>query len=640
MNRKTNEMVLVQAALDLLPPDIQRALLDDGEFLRRWNIATTTNLTLGKNGPSFRRDQFYDGIRSAIRNQGVAIAVEDQNGDDWQIFAEPKGEGLAFSIRAGGTHLFLADHSALAEDLAVRIGSFERSAQAIFFDAETCQGWLQRLRQSSLSDEEFAELMADIEQTPVNAFRALRTSMEQVNVNVTALVPHERRYYDRLVGKLGQAKTVAEYVEAGVKPRMADMKGGKRLEGFQYALLMCSAGSIADCIQIDELDRGELVQAYQWLAEHGDPVSRVGAIEVALCHLDTYPELGPFVERMVEGILSDDPEVDGGSFALLCAMIVMVASELARKRTLGDAPPFYIRQAAIAHASLVIRAINEARVNPAPVTRWAQSMGAGQIYFLHGLIDLRREPRWLPDFVGADRLRFEFIGRIANATGRNEGKIQIDSLRALLIGPDSKLASAAKWPLPNFPGPMEGAIASGQPYPDDLLRDVKAALEADHLDATAFAGLVNAALLFDMQEWMADLAATALRRVRFSIKDADDENKTFSLISGLAILAAVTRGRDLADALRVLTRVMRRRKRLSGTPDEEMRIVMIAAASIEDIEDWARFAGEWLTEIAFETTDKDVARAFLPKLRLLVRIEPALARHCARADAGLDAFAH
>ena len=111
-------------------------------------------------------------------------------------------------------------------------------------------------------------------------------------------------------------------------------------------------------------------------------------------------------------------------------------------------------------------------------------------------------------------------------------------------------------------------------------------------------------------------------------------------MGGLAILVAVTRSGHLADALRVLTRVMRRRKRLNGDLDEELKIALITAASFEDPEEWARFAGEWLTEIAFETGDKNAARAFLPRLRRLVKLEPMLARHCATADAALDAFAH
>jgi hypothetical protein len=149
---------------------------------------------------------------------------------------------------------------------------------------------------------------------------------------------------------------------------------------------------------------------------------------------------------------------------------------------------------------------------------------------------------------------------------------------------------------------------------------------------------MNTALLFDLPAGQSGLAAAALRRVRYSIESTEGEESVFGLIGGLAIVAAVTRGTDLADAFRVLARIMRRRKRLTADPDDEMRIAMISAASHEGLEDWARFVGEWITEIAFEVTDKEAAQRFLPKLRRLMRLEPTLARHCASADAALASF--
>ena len=191
-----------------------------------------------------------------------------------------------------------------------------------------------------------------------------------------------------------------------------------------------------------------------------------------------------------------------------------------------------------------------------------------------------------------------------------------------------------------LPGPLEGEVIANQPsIPDQVMKDMTASLEADRLEPSSFAGIVNMALLYKVSASHAGLAATALRRVRYSIENADDEGSTFGLIGGLANLAAVTRATDLAETLRVLARVMRRRKRLNPDPDDELRIAMVAAASHEGLEDWARFAGEWITELAYEVVEKESAQSFLPKLRRLVQIEPALARHCAVADAALASIA-
>jgi hypothetical protein len=72
-------------------------------------------------------------------------------------------------------------------------------------------------------------------------------------------------------------------------------------------------------------------------------------------------------------------------------------------------------------------------------------------------------------------------------------------------------------------------------------------------------------------------------------------------------VATVTCGAELADELRILTRVMRRRGRLGADPDDELRVAMIAAASRPDLNEWAHFAGEWISEIAFEVADQQKA---------------------------------
>lgn len=154
-----------------------------------------------------------------------------------------------------------------------------------------------------------------------------------------------------------------------------------------------------------------------------------------------------------------------------------------------------------------------------------------------------------------------------------------------------------------------------------------------YLQADSFNILVNTALLFNLAEVDSDLAADALLKAKFSINNMEDPDKSFSLNSGLAIVAAVTRGTKLANTLRVLARVLRRREQFNFDPNNELRIAMIAAASFEHLDDWARFVGEWITEVAFEYENKGAGKLLLMELRRLIQIEPTLTKYCAAADA-------
>ena len=640
MTSNAMKHTFIIAALEFMSPRLRNSLLNDKEFEEQWGLPTIAGVTLGNDGPSFQRAQLYGAIREAIRVPGRVIGITDDNADSWQLTARSKSEGISFTLENTEKRFSIADHSGLADDHSVREAWFHRVAGESNLEQSEFRTWETRITNGPLTDEEFAELTSKLELTPVGNFRNLQSAMSRGSANLATLVPIEQRYYELLVGPLGSAVDTVSYINSGATPLIRRLEEWEPTLGLLFSLLMCSKGVVSESIQIDKLSPKHLLGTYEWLANRGDPISQIGAVEVALRDIERHRGLEPFIEQMIEGFIADDPESNGGCFSLLSAMIMLVASELSRRRILEDVPPFYRKQAAIAQASIIIRAMNGLQADPVPIVEWSRQGGFGHIFFLQGLVDLRAEPRWLPDFVSPFQLRAEFIGRVTNAMERCEGRIQSESLRRLVIGEKSRLATSVAWPFRMFPGPLEGEVLPELPtIPEDVLNEVAIDLEAERLEPNSFAGLVNLALLFKMPASHAGLAAKALRRVKYSIENADDEHTVFGLIGGLATVAAVTRGTDLSEELRVLVRVMRRRKRLIAAPDDEMRVAIMAAAAHEDVEDWARFFGEWMIELAFEVVEKESAQLFLPKLRRLVQIEPVLARHCAAADAALASVA-
>ena len=640
MTRVATIPMLVAAAFEFLPPGLRNSLLAEKQFVERWELPGIAGVTLGRDGPSFHRDQFYGVIREAMRRLGIEISITDDKSTVWWVSAQTAAEGLEIVVRNDENRLPLGDHSGLSEDQSVRRGWLDRVAREVNLDTDVFEMWKERMLSGPLDDREFAELSDELELTPVRSFRNLREGVSRGSIDLATLVQGTRRYYDLLVGSLGSSTEVASYIRDGAAPAIEKLQEWDTTLGFLYSLLMCSKGEISKEIQTNKLNSEELVRIYEWLTYQGDPISQLGAIEVALWKIGEHRELEPFVEQMVERFIDDDTEHSGGCFSLLSAMIVLVGSELSRRRVLEGVPPFYRKQAAIAQASLIIRAIYGSGVDSASVVEWSSTSGFGHGFFLQGLVDLRREPRWLPDFVDPFQMRAEFVGRMTNAVELCKERIESASLRSLVIGGESRLAMAVAWPFRRLPGPLEGRIGTALPeIQDGLLKEIAADLESEQLEPNSFAGLVNMAFLVKMPSSHADLAARALRRVKYSIQNAEDDHSVFGLIGGLATVAAVSRATDLAGELRVLVRVMRRKKRLNVEPEDEMRVAMVAAASHECLDDWARFAGEWLTEIVFEVVEEETAQRFLPKLARLVRAEPALARHCAAAEAALASVA-
>lgn len=149
----------------------------------------------------------------------------------------------------------------------------------------------------------------------------------------------------------------------------------------------------------------------------------------------------------------------------------------------------------------------------------------------------------------------------------------------------------------------------------------------------SFAGLVNLALVFRIGPELVQLTSAALQRVKYELRHEGPQDQSFSLLAGLATVAAVTRSTDLANQVRILTRLLRRRTDVEINSPDALRICMIAAASHQELGPWCTFVGEWLTELAFEPLERTAAEILLLDIELLCQIQPSLWRTCGKAQA-------
>jgi hypothetical protein len=173
-----------------------------------------------------------------------------------------------------------------------------------------------------------------------------------------------------------------------------------------------------------------VLRVYRWLEESGDRISQLGGIERGLAYLDSIPNLESDLINLIQYFLDDDPNNVAGRLTLLSSLIVLVEGEVARAGIAKGRPPFWRRLATIAHASVLEREFNVIGMPSSEFIEWAMQ-SRGQLFYLQTYIDLRTEPRWLPDFALPGQLKAECIGRIAFAAHQNSAKIQTPPLKAL-----------------------------------------------------------------------------------------------------------------------------------------------------------------------------------------------------------------
>lgn len=276
------------------------------------------------------------------------------------------------------------------------------------------------------------------------------------------------------------------------------------------------------------------------------------------------------------------------------------------------------------------------RANTGRFAEWAQHERAYQ-FFCQTLIDLRIEPRWLPDLASTEQFQNEILGCLASIAGLHDGSLRDGPLRSALSADDGKpspnISIAAFWP-----GPLEGPESTEpKPLPGFLSELIVADLNTPGLEPKSFFALINARG-FTLDSTHIDLAIQSLRNARYRVAN-DNPGAVTSIYFGLAAVASSGRRPDLADEVRILIRRGRHEHAEPVSPLNELSIAMTAAAAHREEKAWAEFIGDWALEIALRDIGKDYTRSVLVELRVLARFSPALAAGTGPARAALAALA-
>ena len=134
------------------------------------------------------------------------------------------------------------------------------------------------------------------------------------------------------------------------------------------------------------------------------------------------------------------------------------------------------------------------------------------------------------------------------------------------------------------------------------------------------------------------MAAKALRLANYRVANVEDQSQLLGILNGLATVAAVARNPALADDLRILVRRYRHDPQFGFSIEKAMRICVVASASRENLFEWREFAGEWLTELAFDELEGDEGEILHSHLQSLLHAVPELWTSCAKAEAALKAY--
>jgi hypothetical protein len=637
-NSPYERTAMAGVVLELVPPLIRKSLLNEQSFRKEYGFKTEAMIAFGSSGVSFQRSVLFDAVRKVLVGK-IPNELTDAKDRTWNLANDAReGELPDLVLSSEQKRLILPDFSVLSEDASIRIRSLEKSALDVNLPLGAQEEWQSILEERSLEDDEVDTFHSDIRDTPVYVERTIRSAIKVGESSISSLVPNSRRYFKRLVGAYDGSDSIRDYAVGTGCELFGQLTEWQPYEGFLFSLLLSSHSALTAKINVDHLNQEELVKAFDFLVNHGDPLSQLGAFEVGLRILPDRPEVKPFLLRLVHRIRDDDVEGETSGFKLFSALFVLVDGELARTRLLDEEPPFYRRLASLAQATLIHRQLVQCRIDYDYFSKWALS-NRGEHFYMQSLADMRTEPRWNPSLAAASQLQADFFGRIMIAGNNYQANIVEGELREIILGnKEQSLIKLCEFPRPYFPGPLEGTEDSPNTLPDDLTQVIEEQLGNDKLEAASFIALVNSAIIFRITSGHAELAAKALRLGNHTIANLRDKSQLVDILNGLATVAAVSRNPVLADEIRILMRRYRCDSQYCFSIEEAMRMSLMASAAREDLMEWRGFLGDCLTELAFGELKGNEGEILHSHLLALLHSVPELWVSCARADAALKAW--
>ena len=409
MNSPYVRYILSRKALEFVPPLIRKTLIEEPSFREEYGFERDGTITFPDFGIEVQTSTLFDAARKVLSGVSEKKVIDTQ-GQKWRLKdINKKGELPNLSLSRGKKSFPLPNFlTVLSSDKDTCLRFLDEAASDFNLPNSASDSWRRILTERALKDDEVGTFYREFLDTPVEKARSIRDEMVNGHISTSSLVPPSRRYFERLVGVYSESTSIRDYASKNGKKLFEQLSAWRPYEGFLFSLFLSSHAALTDEINVDQLNNEDLVRAFDFLDKHGDRISQLGAIEIGLRVLPSRPEIEQILIRLIEQIRDDDVDGQASGFKFLSALFYLVDGELSSTRLLSEEPPFYRRLAALSQAALIQRQLVNVDID---IDQFSEDMSRdrrGQ-HYPQSLVDMRLEPRWVPELATASQMKADFF---------------------------------------------------------------------------------------------------------------------------------------------------------------------------------------------------------------------------------------
>jgi hypothetical protein len=263
----------------------------------------------------------------------------------------------------------------------------------------------------------------------------------------------------------------------------------------------------------------------------------------------------------------------------------------------------------------------------------------GYAYAMRTLFDLSTTPDWNIKYLSPEIVYQGHLRRVRVAALGIIDALQGSELGSCLLGEgEDTLSSKLLFPMAYVPGPLEGTPGVRARQPDDLRTAIVEQLGERPVTDVNFIGLINASLAFEVSEEQVKAAKDALNAARVGLTDVTDERRLWSVLDGLAEIAARSEDETLAsEVMRLCAHFASGTQGALGYANA-LSIGLAASAAFETDEARFKKLGDLAAVFSFSELSRRDAEEILSALTTMHLVEPKMFPFISKCIAALGAY--
>ena len=588
--------LVAQGFLDCLPAALRDEVVrSDPTFASDCGFEWSSVIRLGVEGGEVELvENELIAAASAVLEGSASVEVVDRSGVKTTVERVAGGDVLC--VKWTGHRVPMHALGLLCQDSTVRQRTLKDIVNGLGPTARLPSSLVEQAAVRSLSPDEmslvFKELSSGV--APLQSRLAQKVAH---GPTLEELVPPTLEYWERFCGPRPDGLDPEAWLRDRLIPYRRDLLGRDLAGG----LNICCSGALRDDLSpgawLAGFDDDAVRDALQMVEARGNPIALLGALDVALYRV-RQERFREFAADAIATLLDDSMGVDGCDvyklFEVLCEFEI---NSLNKIEGGAGCPGHWRRMCAWMQAGLVAQMLIE-RTTALDVDALEKACVANAAWegALRRQTDVREEPLFIGDVMGARNLRHEVLGRLWLLKQRHEKAgcevPMSEEIESALARSDGAPAS----PRHALPGPCELHLRPQKPMPEELAAKISERLcGEDYFDALNTLtwwsqwSVVEARLLAQIGVGLRDVAGRA------GEAELDDVLPQLHLASTLAAAAG---SECVADGVAVVVGRLAPRASRAEDVAELVTLLLRAAAAHRTVDDWTDWLDEKLTEFA------------------------------------------